>query len=299
MQAATTVEPLFSLIVTTVGTVRLPELQRLVSSIAAQHLGPAVQVLLIYQSPDEQAPAVISTAFQQLENHCILRIPVSSLSAARNLGLKHATGRIIGFPDDDCWYPEGALSGIAQTFSDRGADAVCTHVMDPETGQTLGRRPVGEIHDVGYRRMFELPISVGLFVRRESVARVRATFDPSLGVGARWGAGEETDFVHTLLRSGCRCIYTGRHSVFHRVVSRQDPGEARKAYSYGAAFGVVVVRFLRAGTLGHIPFVLVALSRAVLAAAMYLLIGRVTAARLYANRLRGFCTGALEALAAR
>lgn len=290
-------QPLFSLIVTTVGTRRLIELRRLVESIELQQLGARIQLIFVYQSNDGLVPAPVADVWARLPNHRIVCIPVSSLSAARNAGLQHAEGQFIGFPDDDCWYPEGALSNVAETFHHTGADAICTHVMDPENGRTLGRRPKGEVLEVTYRRMFQLPISVGLFAKRESVWRANARFDTALGVGARWGAAEETDFVHTLLRFGCRCVYTGRLSVYHAVLGRDHSGEARKAYRYGAAFGVVVVRFLRAGTVGHLPFVAAAIVRSAGAAALYLATGHLTAAGMYVNRLRGFCTGALQGIA--
>ena len=38
------------------------------------------------------------------------------LSRARNVGIAFATGDIIAFPDDDCWYPADLLSRVVSEF---------------------------------------------------------------------------------------------------------------------------------------------------------------------------------------
>ena len=50
-------------------------------------------------------------------SHYLMEKP--NLSAARNLGIAHATGDVIAFPDDDCWYEPDVIEQVLTTFSTR------------------------------------------------------------------------------------------------------------------------------------------------------------------------------------
>ncbi|GAB1482750.1 hypothetical protein MASR2M78_15660 [Treponema sp.] len=89
-----------------------------------------------------------------------------SLSKARNIGLRYIEeNNIIGFPDDDCWYPPDFFLDLLFYFADKSADCICTNVWDPLQKKTYGNRPLTVNKKIDYYNIFYFPISVGIFLR--------------------------------------------------------------------------------------------------------------------------------------
>jgi len=124
-----------------------------------------------------------------------------SLSRARNLLLAEAiaTGALDGslfvaFPDDDAWYPEGLLAGIAGRFrSDATLDVVASRYGSSPTalatiapGRWVDRPSAG--------RFIATVSSNSMFVRSERAAEV-GMFDERLGLGAMLNGGEDLDYA--------------------------------------------------------------------------------------------------------
>src|SRR5258708_7909985 len=112
---------LFSLIVCTLG--RKGSLRRLFRSLDAQSL-PDFEVIIVDQNPPGFLDEVVDLYRSQFRIVCVLAKP--GLSSARNVGLAHAAGRVIAFPDDDCWYKPDTLSEVfARMKGDNAAAIVC------------------------------------------------------------------------------------------------------------------------------------------------------------------------------
>lgn len=90
---------------------------------------------------------------------------------------------------------------------------------------------------VDERRALWTAVSFAMFFRREAIALVGG-FDETLGVGAGtpWGAGEETDFVIRLIKSGARIWYNPEITVVH-MQSVETP---KRTISYGMGGGRVL-----------------------------------------------------------
>ena len=162
---------------------------------------------------------------------------VISLSSARNIGLKYATGDVVAFPDDDCWYAPDLLDRVVTYFTNNPTiDCLCTNVYDPEKNLSYGKRPLDVIVRVSFMNLFKLPISVGIFVRASAMKKAGRYFDERLGAGSPLGSGEETDLVARLLTTGCRVIYNGYIRVFHPVPEYVE-SDVLKYYRYGRGFG--------------------------------------------------------------
>jgi len=169
------------------------------------------------------------------------------LSYARNVGLKHATGEIVAFPDDDCWYKIGLLQHISEYFTvNTELDCICTNVYDPERGKAYGRRPVGVRKKIGYTNLFKMPISVGIFIKIESLDRVGRWFDETMGAGTYLGSGEETELISRLLQAKLKVEYVGDIQVYHPVPEYLET-DCKKYYSYGLGFGYLNGKLLQSG----------------------------------------------------
>lgn len=157
------------------------------------------------------APALTPPPFQLHP----LRVPHKiSLSAARNAALALARTRglldaadAVGFPDDDCAYPDGLLSRVATHLDILHQDIICgpyapsgtlvDRLRFPERNQSLS--PMAVMNMVSSNNVFLTAAAV----------RAIGDFDERLGLGARYGASEDSDYVLRGLDLGFRGSYLG------------------------------------------------------------------------------------------
>jgi glycosyltransferase involved in cell wall biosynthesis len=144
-----------------------------------------------------------------------------ALAYAREMGLLGAVD-VVAFPDDDCRYPDGLLARVAA-------------LIDAETEIVSG--PYGPAADEVDHRRFpseDMPISAALTMRVISsnnvffAARVVASvgdFDERLGLGARYGAAEDTDYVLRALRLGVKGAYRPREVFVEHRYKPHRPSE--------------------------------------------------------------------------
>jgi GT2 family glycosyltransferase len=142
-----------------------------------------------------------------------LRAPLATgVSHARNLALRHAqeTGllrddQIVGFPDDDCAYPPGLLRSVAGLMIETGADVVCGAFAPAPEMVDAGRFPPRRI-ELTPRLVPALASSATMFFTGAVVDEV-GLFDERFGLGARFGATEDQDYVMRAMRAGFRAVY--------------------------------------------------------------------------------------------
>lgn len=249
---------MISLIVT--GGSRHTELDRFFDSLRNQAGGPEIEVIFVNQGHYD-APARCRGAGAIHLRVADMGKP-TPLSVARNAGLNAGLhGEIVGFPDDDCWYPPDLGRRLTDYFAQNAqVDGVCLNVYDPILNRSYGGRPLGMECPITDRNLFRLPISVGIFLRREMLDRVGCHFDESLGAGSPIGSGEETELLARILAVGGNLRYNGNLSVFHPS-DDLDAGDPRKLMQYGAGFGYLNMKLIRQGRTGVIPFLVMALIR--------------------------------------
>jgi GT2 family glycosyltransferase len=133
-----------------------------------------------------------------------------SLSRARNLGLEH--GRRLGllqtcdriaFPDDDALYPDGLLKHVGALL-DGEATIVCgPYAPDRDS---LNRRRFPSTRDQLTPRLVMRVASSNSFFSAK-VVRAVGDFDERFGLGARYGASEDSDYVLRVLAGGFGGVY--------------------------------------------------------------------------------------------
>jgi glycosyltransferase involved in cell wall biosynthesis len=95
-------QPLLSLIITSYSTQRIKDIFELLDSIKDQTYSKIENIIVVERSKEllEQVKSYVST--KSISNVIVVfNDGVPGLSAARNLGIEHAKGKIIGFVDDD------------------------------------------------------------------------------------------------------------------------------------------------------------------------------------------------------
>lgn len=225
----------FSLILGTVG--RTGELERSLASLDAQSYRN-FELIVVDQNPDERLAPILAPYKDRLS---ILHLrSEKGLSKAKNVGLKHVDGDIIGFPDDDCRYPPSSLARVARFFVEHPEiDGLTGRSIDEDGNTNMGRFDT-ESGTIDRLNVWRRGIAYNIFLRRESVRGI--WFDEELGPGAgtEWGAGDETDYLLQLLSRGTLLYYEPDLVVVHpSPVPPYDAEAARRTYAYSCGIGHV------------------------------------------------------------
>lgn len=160
------------------------------------------------------------------------------LSVARNYGLNLATGDAVAFPDDDAWYGPATLADAAAILADESVDGVSFRVVDESGACSAGGWMSAGRKAMTRATIWHTAVSCSFFVKRATLGDVR--FDERLGVGSgtRFGSGEETDFLLSLIARGARFRYDGAKAVYHPSFS--GAYTIRRGWLYGNGYGAVL-----------------------------------------------------------
>ncbi|MGA7461878.1 MAG: glycosyltransferase family 2 protein [Candidatus Korobacteraceae bacterium] len=275
---------MFSLIVATID--RVSELDRLLTSLDAQTYRD-FEVIIIDQNTDARLTPVLQRHGGLAIRHLQCE---RGAGRARNAGLRVARGEVIGFPDDDCWYPASLLESVRGWLErNRDFDAIFTTMRD-EKNQPVGPPwPSGPVL-VTRANLWKSTIFVTGFLRR-AVTDAVGNFREDIGVGANtpYQSGEESDYFLRGLALGFRMRYepalTVHHPNLHSIERMQT-----KTYPYALGCGYVLrihgYSWREFGAL----FV-----RSIGGAVFSLCKGNITMAKIYwmraAGQLRGYCFG--------
>lgn len=279
--------PRVSLIVSTLG--RTVELERLLVSLNKQAFRD-FEVIVVDQNTDDRLAPVLERHSRAL--HLVAARSARGLSLGRNTGLALATGEIVAFPDDDCWYPERLLQDVIAMFEQHTA-------VDLFSGRTVDRDfapSLGVFHQSGRSinraNVWRAGNSNTIFVR--TGAKGQVYFDETLGVGAEssFQSGEETDLLLRLIRTKAALRFDPKLVVHHDQVDLLD---AITGLSRARAYAPGQGRVLRLHQFHHVQLLWFAcrpLARAALAA----LAGDVALARYKLAWSRGLLAGYLAPL---
>lgn len=223
------------------------------------------------------------------------RFPILHLSSeggnshARNVGVGHVGADIVGFPDDDCWYPSDLLQRVESFLAAHPDQAGVSGRAIDEAGRPSAGKWDSKAGPISRFNVWKRTCAYTVFLRRQAVDRTGG-FDETLGLGpgAKWPAAEDLDYVLRCLDRGFSVHYDPMLLVHHpqgREGSRSPSPDAGERYGIGAG------RVLRKNRLPW-WFVVYHCSRSFAAAAGSLLTGEVGRARFYLavgkGRVRGW-----------
>jgi glycosyltransferase involved in cell wall biosynthesis len=263
--------PIFSLIVCTLG--RQDRLRRLFASLAVQSFRD-FEVIVVDQNEGGFLDKIVAVYRPQLDIIHVAAAP--GLSGARNVGLAHASGRVIAFPDDDCWYDPNTLSDVVEKMNGEGSAAIVAGRTVDEAGRDSVSLFLNTPAWVSRSNYLMCGNSNGLFFHR-GVFREIGRFDTRLGVGAQSGfqSGEEADIVLRALSAGLAMRYFPDLQVHHdQVDDAITDAQLRRARNYGRGFGALLRKHRFSGL-----EIVYRVCRPAIGAALYLLLGRSSLAR--------------------
>ena len=221
---------------------RRGDLIRLHQTVAASSIAISEEVrlsLLLQNCTAEECEAYRDVA----PAYCsVTSIPGScSLSAARNHLLRVIQSKtplldhdIVGFPDDDCWFPADFLPSLSLAFRDRADLEVlfCRSSCHPDEGAFFP----DEMVTASIPQIVRLSSSNNVFYRA-SALRAVGLFDPDLGLGTPIGGSEDTDYIIRCALAVGACSFIDR-----RLVGHAEPNRA-SAVKYFRGSLVVLTRY--------------------------------------------------------
>lgn len=223
-----------SLIVATLN--RVTEFDRLLTSLDSQSCKD-FELIIVDQNEDGRLQPV-------LQKHG--ELPIRHLhcepgaSRARNVGLRAAKGDLIGFPDDDCWYPERLVETVTKWFQSNPEFGGLFAMLRDENGDPVGPRWPDRPCPCTRTTLWDHGITPIGFLRRQ-VTDAIGFFDERLGPGAPSGyySGEDTDYFLRPLTRGIPMCLDPTIVVYHP--SFHAPDRLReKAYPYAKGAGYIM-----------------------------------------------------------
>jgi glycosyltransferase involved in cell wall biosynthesis len=153
----------------------------------------------------------------------------TSLAVARNMAIRHARdlglldqADVVGFPDDDCEYAAGALQQAAHLLG--GGEALVCVPYAPSTTAINRRRFPDLDTPITPTLAMQAGSCVGIFLPGWAVNAI-GDFDERYGLGAHFGAAEDTDYVLRAFSSGLTCRYRGRDALVLHAYKSSRPAQ--------------------------------------------------------------------------
>ncbi|QBP93527.1 glycosyltransferase family 2 protein [Bacillus mycoides] len=199
-----------SLILPTLGE-REEEFKRLIVSLNKQ-IYKEFEVVFVTQGNHDELEKILTLSNFKYKQ---IKLNRKGLSFARNEGIKHITGGIVTFSDDDCWYPENALELVVKEFENRDVEALSFQIFDPESEQYYKAYRQNSVDVLDFRGVLKIS-SIEFFINLNKVKKEDLNFDERFGLGAQYPSGEENILLADLLQKKYKVSYINQIIVFHK-----------------------------------------------------------------------------------
>lgn len=226
-----------SLILATIG--RYEEVKIFLDSLLTQTY-KNFEVVIVDQNEDASLDKLVKEYGKILDIHHI-KSDIKGISINRNKGLFVAKGHIVAFPDDDCEYEKNTIERAVNYLYDKPQNIYSCKTL--EKGKNYGTGVMSENDKaISIANVTTTIKSITFFVNFGTDDVL--LFDTLLGVGAKFGSGEETDYVLELLHKGYSGQYFSKHVIYHPA-KKGNYEDLDRAYKYALGFGALCKKEIR------------------------------------------------------
>jgi len=211
---------------------------------------PGLEILVVDQSTSDSTSRVVDAASEADPRVRLIATTTVGLSAARNVGARHAAGDVVAYCDDDCIVAPGWLEAYLEEFRDPSVQAVYGRILPYENGARSGLE-MGFKPNVVRAEFSTLvaPRHIGhggnMALRRSTLLELGG-FDPLLGAGGQFGACEDHDMALRLMRQGCKIVYSPQALSYHKHW-KDWRAQKRMERAYGIGAGAQFAKYIRSG----------------------------------------------------
>jgi hypothetical protein len=159
----------------------------------------------------------------------------------QNVRPTFCNGAVVGFPDDDCWYPEDVVERVLAIFADPAVQACNGRTQDADGNDSINRYLDAPTR-ITKTNIWNTHNSNALFIRSQILKRVGG-FDPDLGVGAAsiYQSGEEVDVILRIMQDGTSVFFHPELIVRHEQVDAAfGTAQIIRARKYAPGFGRIL-----------------------------------------------------------
>jgi glycosyltransferase involved in cell wall biosynthesis len=194
-----------------------------------------MEIIVVDQNEDGRLDPILDRFRPLLQiNH--IRMGPRGVSAARNAGFRAARGRIVSFPDDDCWYPPTLVKDVEAWFAEHTDYSILAVACLDETGVKSGNRWFQDGCDLKVSNALRTTMMPTVFLACTGAMR-DVFFDEEVSYG------EDTDFVLRQLKTGVKGRLDSRLNIFHPCRDMlSGTVTTERAVKYGSGMGFLVRR---------------------------------------------------------
>lgn len=221
---------LISLVLPTLGT-RVVEITRLFESLKNQNY-TNYEVILVSQDNHQKMEELLNNVDFTYKH---VKLYEKGLSLARNEGLKHVSGEIVTFSDDDCWYLPNSFENIISQFEQKDSAIICFQHYDPIKKRHSKQYDPMPIDKITWKKVFN-KASIEIFVNLKVLNKEEIHFDTRFGLGAKYPSGEENIFLIDTMKKGYKISYVPMVIAYHEIKGVSNTLNYRAFLSKGPMF---------------------------------------------------------------
>lgn len=163
------------------------------------------EIIIIDQSEDD----LTEKALESFQNLTIIyeRVSFKGLSKARNEAIRLAKGDYFCLIDDDAYYSEDYLRNIEKHIKTDRKTIITGYLWNCDTkSDFVSYNALTDGKKLSHRQVIRYCPSPAVSFPKEIISE-SGDFDEEFGVGSKYGAGEETDFILRAMQHGYAVKY--------------------------------------------------------------------------------------------
>lgn len=243
----------FSFIIGTLN--RSSELKYCIESLLAQSYSE-FEIIIVDQSNDDLTEKLVKTFDEKriIYNH----VNFKGLSKARNYAINIASGDYICLTDDDACYDSNYLSVLKKHYEKEPIQLISGYMWDAVNKRDfIDYSKIQKGSHLTVREIIRKCPSPAITFPKQITQNI-GYFDESFGVGAKYGAGEETDFLLRAFWKKYDVVYYPdvkvQHPHEHAIIAVDEDAEKRKAFNYPFGIGAMYKKQLKIGNKSKMIF---------------------------------------------
>ena len=245
-------------------------LRNLITEIFNQNGNFDISVVVVHQSNSSNLyPSFLRNKKIRYKN-----IKKKNLSIAKNIGLRLSKSNLISFLDDDVRINKNYLSESFNYINKHKCDLLFSRINQINSKLPLSRNMINSDLNINYFNT-NCCLSSSMWINLKNKKKI--FFDKDFGLGAKYGSGEETDFIFNFLKKNKKVCYSSKVLIFHpkefhRLKNLKEI--YKKFLSYGVGQGAILKKNYRKFKIISLYLFIISILKSLIATIVFLIIFR-------------------------